>query len=110
MAEPISALKASIVKWESNVAQMSTKDLVFGAQSCPLCEEFNDEHTPYAECCKGCPVFASTGRQLCEGTPYDAVIAYRFFRYREIYVTDELRKLMQAELDFLRSLDTDAPT
>lgn len=99
------ALKASIIKWERNVAQKRTEDLTFGSHNCPLCDEFNTDDMGDTGCCRGCPVYAHTGEALCDGTPYEAVIDYRFAGYREIHVTDELRRLMQAELDFLRSLD-----
>lgn len=101
------ALKASIEKWERNVAQNRTEDLQFGTQSCPLCQEFNDPEGLAPDDCNGCPVYARTGKQYCEGTPYDSVIDYRKGGYRETEVSEGLRLVMQLELEFLRSLETD---
>lgn len=62
----LSALEASIAKWEANATAETPDDYKIGAKDCPLCDLFiNDD-------CAYCPVFELTGRLGCAGTPHEA--------------------------------------
>lgn len=60
----LSALLASIRKWEANAQVTSISDAKIFASSCPLCSLFIDLD------CVGCPVYETTGREQCEDTPW----------------------------------------
>lgn len=61
------ALEGSIRKWERILVGESEDH---GPLNCPLCRLFNNNRTPDAKRCVGCPVAAKTGKE-CRGTPYD---------------------------------------
>lgn len=82
----LKALRGSIQKWEKIVEGTGVDQ---GVYNCPLCQLF------YRLDCKGCPVFERTGYPFCDKTPY---------REWEDDCTPELKKLAQAEVDFLKSL------
>lgn len=95
------ALVESIKVWEEKVRTLESNInedmplLKMGAKSCPLCEEF------IMSGCAGCPVFAKTGEDSCEYTPYYATsLAYS----TDTTVTENTIKLFRDELNFLKSL------
>lgn len=110
------ALEASIKHWEENVAA-KTKDeaKVFG-DACPLCKLFNYGPSAPANCIESCghpsygmcPVFARTGCDECEGSPWEtAMQAWRSWNPQDPDFLTYWKEVAQAELDFLRSLRED---
>lgn len=99
--EILAALKASIEKWERNLAYAKTGDLdkmrIFG-KDCPLCQLLTiDDHSEPE--CERCPVMQKTGLAVCEESPWHKVARARHMRNHKGTVT-----ATQAEIDFLRSL------
>ncbi len=97
----LKALKASIVKWEKNLARAIAEDngsIGIGSDSCPLCHEY------HCYDCDGCPVFEQGGGYVCRGTPYDDVV--RALQHEDFPRVDQpaLVAACQAEVDFLKSL------
>ncbi|VVB51744.1 Uncharacterised protein [uncultured archaeon] len=69
----------------------------------PLCAIYHNKVPVDANyrknACVGCPVFAKTGKQFCEGTPYEKYIDI------EIFGTDEEKtKYVNEEIEFLKGL------
>lgn len=102
--ETLAALRGSIEKWERIVADTDTDQ---GAANCPLCEmffdsEYEEEDNAGQVYCRGCPVYVHTGKDNCDGTPYQGWVRAggRF------NMADTLQRIVaaDAELDFLRSL------
>lgn len=102
-ARTLKALEGSIEKWAAIAAGTDSNQ---GPYNCPLCMMFNecmiDEDYAGKPQCDGCPVKESTGQAGCQGTPYQ--------RYEEAedfdsnMDEDDMKKLAQEELDFLKSL------
>lgn len=97
------ALAGAIAHWRKNVRAATLGEIDTSWRSCPLCAEF------YASgVCLGCPVSAKTGKACCENTPYPLVEVewYECFSYAERSdpVPQDLKKLVQDELDFLEGL------
>lgn len=90
-AETLAALKGSIAKWEAIVAGTGRED---GPNNCPLCKMFY-----FKVDCKGCPVRERTGKEACQGTPYEDFVRARNRGWSGV-MADEA----QHELDFLKSL------
>lgn len=97
--QTLSALKASIQKWE-NVVENNTGEN--GADDCALCGIYNNEQYD----CIGCPVHESTGKQFCNGSPY-----VKWFHVAAKQRGDGLvwhnaasKQAAQDMLDFLKSL------
>jgi hypothetical protein len=79
-AETLTALQGSIAKWQA-IVDGTGEDL--GCENCPLCAKFNrahlqldsddDEYGDYdgPVNCAGCPVAEATGRDFCDGSPYE---------------------------------------
>jgi hypothetical protein len=78
------ALDGSIAKWQGIVSAFVEADgtdeapdyTEDGLKDCPLCIEFNRpsrarRNDPDDPQCKGCPIFADTSVNRCDGTPYD---------------------------------------
>lgn len=86
------ALERSIQKWEELAA---TGDDKLGRNNCSLCDLFWNRH------CTGCPVFESTGKSLCIGTPYEQV---EHASRAELKCPERVRVLAEQELMFLKSL------
>lgn len=103
-------LEESIKHWEENVAAESPKKASVHAGDCALCEKYCPVDVLCTDECEGCPVFKSTGRRQCCGTPYykarDAH-AYWDLSPRSRAARDRWRIFAQAELDFLKSLRTE---
>jgi len=92
----LTALRESIAKWEARASGADESSAI--PETCPLCVLFNNEQTPEASLCHGCPVFEA-GHRWCEDTPYeDYTIA------RATKVASERRAAAQREVDFLKSL------
>lgn len=93
-------LEGSILKWEKICKDRRSVDN--GMENCPLCKEFSE--------CIGCPVNVKSG-DGCSNTPYDNWCEHQYNvhdvaggirrRQKGCKICDEL---VQAELDFLRSL------
>lgn len=103
-------LEESIKHWEDIVAEPLKTS--YKRNACALCRAF---HTGIS--CSGCCISIHTGRNGCVNTPYTAFAAYRQgieYRLEKKFLTKEkllerlpkLKKLAQAELDFLISLRT----
>jgi hypothetical protein len=91
------ALEGSIAKWERIVAGTGYN---MGAANCPLCQIFNhhcdDDGSHY--CDDRCPVKIKTGRNFCEGSPYDEYEGGLFG------TKEEETEVAQRMLDFLIGL------
>ena len=91
--ETLTALKASIVKWEANAAVNDLENATMGPETCPLCQLFHNYF------CDGCPVFAAVDERRCVKTPYN-----------KCYDAHDLRRLTAfkaaalKEVAFLKSL------
>jgi hypothetical protein len=97
----LEALKASIAKWERNVAAVTPDDVELGYMACPLCTLFWDDD------CKGCPVAMKTGKVECDSTPYyDAYWAFNnwILLGSSSVAGEAFRSAAQDEVDFLKSL------
>lgn len=98
----LTALRGSIAKWRAIVDGTGTDD---GPRNCPLCKMFllgrdGMIFSRDSDRCKGCPIPEKTGHISCDDTPY-----WPYVEAEENGAEDsELRKLAQAELDFLISL------
>ncbi len=100
-ADVLTALRASIKKWEGIVAGTEVDRGVF---NCALCEMF----TLANDTCDGCPVNDATDNNGCIRSPYDQwdrvnpwPIAHPDYRRATTY---KHRAAAQAEVDFLKSL------
>lgn len=65
-ANTLTALQASIAKWERNAEAKTPSQYLVDWRDCPLCLLF------FHDDCKGCPVAAKTGEEECVGSPYGA--------------------------------------
>ena len=63
--QTLTALKASIKKWEKNASSYEWTLIKTGPEDCPLCELFIGKN------CVGCPISKKTGYSFCIKTPYD---------------------------------------
>jgi hypothetical protein len=97
-AKTLKALKASIAKWERNVAAETPRDALTGSDDCPLCALF------FRSNCNGCPVEDRTGKPVCRDTPYE--FADRMLWQWEYFdgSRERWQSAAQAEVDFLKSL------
>lgn len=93
----LTALKASIAKWERNVEAETPDKVLLGASECALCKLF------IYNLCKDCPVRARSGSHFCRQTPFVKTIN-SFFDWNEGGSKDSWREAAQAEVDFLKSL------
>lgn len=90
------ALKESIEHWKRVVASPLTEKI--GPEECALCKLFLLNKNGLLHSCRGCPIYASTGQQFCNGTPYDTCANYMYIRNFHFLIH------AQRELDFLISL------
>jgi len=88
------ALELSITKWEHLVKD--PRGSPCGSVNCALCEFYSKP----ADWCEGCPVRVKTGMPDCEGTAF-----ILFWDLAQEGASDEeLSKVAQQEVDFLKSL------
>ena len=97
----LTALKASITKWEQNLKARSPYEVEISPVSCSLCTLFHQDD------CEGCPVSEKTGQSRCFSTPFRAA-DLALTDWEEVdknsALRDAWRKAAQAEVDFLKSL------
>jgi len=96
----LTALRGSIAKWEGIVRGDMDDN---GPANCPLCQEFIKGE------CLGCPVADCAEASYCRESPYEEYCAYLdSFSYAledgAVPRQEEVTRLAQAELDFLRGL------
>lgn len=107
-AKTAEALEASIKHWQENVAAETPDGVSLQADHCALCRIFF-----YEKNCRGCPVFARTGEQCCNESPYRAA-EYWFEQWKRrpdsAEIRAEWRQTAQKEVDFLISLRDPTPT
>lgn len=104
----LTALQKSIRKWKRIAAGRAASS---GIKGCALCHEFHEHYTAeFGDSCKGCPVMAVTGKDNCEGSPYD-VWASHMYNYHgtphEWKIQDGCnmcKEIATAEYNFLRAL------
>ncbi len=94
----LTALKASIAKWERNVQAEKLEDARIDVRSCPLCRLFF-----YARCV-GCPVADAVNNTVCDDTPYENASEAWYNWVIGIATASDFRAAAQAEVDFLKSL------
>jgi hypothetical protein len=95
----LKALKKSIIYW-TGIAYKN--EICYGVLECALCQEFNNSETTTP--CNGCPVFKSTRKTYCSGTPYQDWEGYNHAPYKvrdSIPITQEIAI---AQLQFLQGL------
>lgn len=106
----LAALKGSIRKWEG-IAAGTDRD--GGDANCPLCALFHPNHRmDGGSTCRGCPVFAKTGRSGCENSPYAKWTDHRWDEHGFIaraeangkVICEDCTMLAGKELRFLKSL------
>lgn len=103
----LKALKASIRKWERNVAAVGPADVKLGAFSCPLCKLYNPDEWVISRSCHSCPVYAKTKRLYCDGTPYKKAAKAKYdwhYQTTNEKAAKAFRRAAQAEVNFLRGL------
>jgi hypothetical protein len=93
----INPLEVSIEKWQDIV---DGKGEFLGRTNCALCERFYHAGF-FISNCNTCPVRLRTGESFCAGTPLEDYEAYTDFLFPS---EQELKRLAQLELDFLKSL------
>jgi hypothetical protein len=101
-AETLTALRASIAKWERNAEAKKPAVYKIGEADCPLCALFI-----YPDRCEGCPVFEKVGERFCRGTPYIAASATRVTwneHPSSEYFRDCAHAVARDEVAFLKSL------
>ncbi len=98
-AVTLAALRGSIQKWEAIVAGTGDD---FAQDNCPLCQMFYVGHEACP--CRGCPVYARTGRAGCAGSPYDAYALITSLDLDDDEFTEASTAAARVELEFLRSL------
>ena len=95
------ALEASIKHWEENLQRVQNKELPkVSASDCNLCNLYY-KVSPYR--CKDCPISIFVMAPGCLRTPYPEITKV----LSTIHIFEEwdtLEKLVQEEIDFLKSL------
>lgn len=103
--ETAEALEKSIQHWRENTLAKTPDDASAEGGDCALCKSFYDLG------CQGCPVFASTGLDCCDGSPYekahDALTKWKSRPYIDRF-GGNFHEAAQAELNFLISLRVEA--
>lgn len=102
--ETMTALKASIVFWEENVAAETVREI---SEVSPLCELFMPENKiNVPNICAGCPVVEHTDAVLCVRTPfYDATEHLRDWMFAgDAADRDAWRDAAQNYVAFLKSI------
>lgn len=95
----LAALQGSIEKWRAIEAGTGKDN---AAWNCPLCALFLLQGG-----CNGCPVFARTGAESCQDTPFVEWVAVQLKEDRGhpfLAITDRHKALARAEREFLESL------
>lgn len=104
----LTALQKSIRKWKRIAAGRAASR---GIKGCALCHEFRPHYTvEFGDLCKGCPVMAVTGKDGCEGSPYDVWTSHMENDHgspRDLKIQDDCamcKEIAIAEYNFLRAL------
>jgi len=103
------ALKKSIRKWERIVAGTGLDD---GHYNCALCGIYAKRTSMFGfTCSETCPIKRKTGKDACEGSPYEAWIEHQsegwpshHYPFRVQPDCPDCSHLAKAELDFLKGL------
>lgn len=95
----LSALKASIRHWEENAAASTPQGVHIYGDRCPLCALY----AIHGSCSATCPVKGATGKNNCEGSPWE-VARDAFWKRKDGGKRITFRAAAQAEVDFLKSL------
>jgi hypothetical protein len=85
----LKALQGSVAKWQAIVNGAGHDD---GPLNEPLCRAFLKD----TDDCTGCPVKKRTGRDSCDGTPYEA--------WTVAITAEDMAKVAHVQLAFLQSL------
>lgn len=93
----LTALLASIAKWEANAKVSSFSKAEIFNDTCALCDLFYDEG------CRGCPVAEETGNPCCEGSPWSVVLRIWESCLEEMDL-ESFREASAKEAAFLTSL------
>ncbi len=94
----LTALKASIEKWERNAQAEMPTDVLTGVEDCPLCELF------FSKVCEGCPVAEAVNAIYCRRTPYGRADQLQRLWGGDDAAASDFHAAAQAEVDFLKSL------
>ncbi len=94
----LTALKASIEKWERNARVERREDVLTGVQDCPLCKLF------FSGSCQGCPIAEAVNNIWCDDTPYEEASNVLSDWYDGEATASDFHAAAQAEVDFLKSL------
>lgn len=95
------ALLASIEHWKQNEQAASLADATIGPQDCALCQRFDNGYCERQTetTTERCPVYAKTGEDCCEQTPY-----YEAYAAYDDGNLPAFRRAAKAEREFLESL------
>jgi hypothetical protein len=75
--EELEAIEGSIVKWTRIVEEMkfgNNHPIENGSDDCPLCQLYHPINTGKRMsngCSKSCPIKRNTGKDYCDGSPYE---------------------------------------
>ena len=104
----LTALRASIVHWEENIAAETPSSAGTLSDDCPLCAAFGKIKGEWGSGrCGGCPVADRVEDDGCAGTPWEEAnraLALWITRAPTAEYRDHWRAFAQNELDFLKSL------
>ena len=99
------ALKMSRMKFEKALEliddenPMADLEPEFGVRTCPLCSKFFRWKSENGFICDGCPIKKFTGRNGCEGTPYNQIADI------DTQTVGDYRVAIANEIAFLKSLE-----
>lgn len=85
----------ALENWRFNLTLKNEEDLLCGSDDCPFCQHYRGGL--WDASCDGCPVSEHTGQTFCDGSPYEDFAEAKDSGCH----MDELRPLIQAEVDFL---------
>lgn len=104
----LKALNESIAHWERMASGDRLPGERVGHKHCALCRLFQPGYDTGEPDCWGCPVERKTGKQYCEGTPYQNVLR-ALARDAGSYESKDFKAAAAAERDFLKSLLPEQP-
>lgn len=93
LADGEDPLAVSIRKWEDVIENLKHGDEEEedGTDNCALCETYKKDY-----CSDMCPVKTKTGKNVCDGTPYED--------WSRASSTEKLLEIAKKEVAFLKSL------
>jgi hypothetical protein len=105
LIKDIPLLRLAILKWQRIVGDGENVDDV--VDDCALCTEYYKVGTNRDNYCRDCPIKAATGKQFCDGTPYQAWSEYEYERPTKLALNmvKYLQRLLEEHIIKLESTD-----